>query len=39
MAGAAIEVMPMSQRDFSSFVKNEHTRWQGIVKAAGVEPQ
>ena len=39
MAGAAIEVMPMSQRDFSSFVKNEYTRWQAIVKAAGVEPQ
>jgi tripartite-type tricarboxylate transporter receptor subunit TctC len=39
MAGAAIEVMPMSQRDFSSFVKDEHTRWQGIVKAAGVEPR
>ena len=39
MAGAAIEVMPMSQRDFSSFVKDEYTRWQGIVKAAGVEPQ
>ena len=39
MAAAAIEVMPMSQRDFSSFVKDEYTRWQGIVKAAGVEPQ
>jgi tripartite-type tricarboxylate transporter receptor subunit TctC len=39
MAGAAIEVMPMSQRDFSSFVKDEYTRWQGIVKAAGVDPQ
>jgi tripartite-type tricarboxylate transporter receptor subunit TctC len=39
MAGTAIEVMPMSQRDFSSFVKDEYTRWQGIVKAAGVEPQ
>ena len=39
MAGAAIEVMPISQRDFSSFVKDEYTRWQGIVKAAGVEPQ
>jgi tripartite-type tricarboxylate transporter receptor subunit TctC len=39
MAGAAIDVMPMSQGDFSSFVKDEHARWQGIVKAAGVEPQ
>jgi tripartite-type tricarboxylate transporter receptor subunit TctC len=39
MAGAAIEVMPISQRDFSSFVKDEYVRWQGIVKAAGVEPQ
>jgi tripartite-type tricarboxylate transporter receptor subunit TctC len=39
MAGAAIEVMPMSQRDFASFVKDEHGRWQKIVKAAGVEPR
>jgi len=39
LAGAAIEVMPMSQPDFASFVKDEYARWQGIVKAAGVEPQ
>lgn len=39
MAGAAIEVMPMSQRDFAGFVNNEYGRWQNIVKAAGVEPQ
>jgi tripartite-type tricarboxylate transporter receptor subunit TctC len=39
MAGAAIEVMPMSQRDFAAFVKDEYGRWQKIVKAAGVEPQ
>jgi tripartite-type tricarboxylate transporter receptor subunit TctC len=39
MAGAAIEVMPMSQREFATFVKDEYGRWQRIVKAAGVEPQ
>ena len=39
MAGAAIEVMPMGQRDFVTFVKDEYGRWQKIVKAAGVEPQ
>jgi tripartite-type tricarboxylate transporter receptor subunit TctC len=39
MAGAAIDVMPMSQRDFAAFVKDEYARWQKIVKDAGVEPQ
>jgi tripartite-type tricarboxylate transporter receptor subunit TctC len=39
MAGAAIDVMPMSQAQFASFVKDEYGRWQKIVKAAGVEPQ
>jgi tripartite-type tricarboxylate transporter receptor subunit TctC len=39
MAGAAIDVMPMSQRDFIAFVKDEYGRWEKIVKAAGVEPQ
>ena len=39
MAGAAIDVMPMSQRDFTAFVKDEYGRWEKIVKAAGVEPQ
>ena len=39
MAGAAIDVMPMSQRDFAAFVKDEYGRWDKIVKAAGVEPQ
>jgi tripartite-type tricarboxylate transporter receptor subunit TctC len=39
MAGAAIEVMPMSQRDFATFVKDEYGRWGKIVKAAGVEPR
>ncbi len=39
MAGAAIDVMPMSQRDFGVFVKDEYARWQKIVKDAGVEPQ
>jgi tripartite-type tricarboxylate transporter receptor subunit TctC len=39
MAAAAIDVMPMRQRDFAAFVKDEHARWQKIVKAAGVEPQ
>lgn len=39
MAGAAIDVMPMSQSEFAAFVKDEYGRWQQIVKAAGVEPQ
>jgi tripartite-type tricarboxylate transporter receptor subunit TctC len=39
MAGAAIEVMPMSQQEFAAFVKDEYSRWQKIVKDAGVEPQ
>jgi tripartite-type tricarboxylate transporter receptor subunit TctC len=39
MAGAAIDVMPMSQRDFAAFVTDEYARWDKIVKAAGVEPQ
>jgi tripartite-type tricarboxylate transporter receptor subunit TctC len=39
MAGAAIDVMPMSQGAFASFVKEEYARWQSIVKHAGVEPQ
>jgi tripartite-type tricarboxylate transporter receptor subunit TctC len=39
MAGAAIDVMPMSQSAFATFVKDEYGRWQRIVKAAGVEPQ
>jgi tripartite-type tricarboxylate transporter receptor subunit TctC len=39
MAGAAIDVMPMSQAAFAAFVKDEYARWQGIVKNAGVEPQ
>jgi tripartite-type tricarboxylate transporter receptor subunit TctC len=39
MAGAAIEVMPMSRRDFARFVQDEYGRWQKIVKAAGVEAQ
>jgi tripartite-type tricarboxylate transporter receptor subunit TctC len=39
MAAAAIDVMPMSQREFAAFVKDEYGRWQKIVKDAGVEPQ
>jgi tripartite-type tricarboxylate transporter receptor subunit TctC len=39
MAGAAIDVMPMSQAEFATFVKDEYGRWQRIVKAAGVEPR
>jgi tripartite-type tricarboxylate transporter receptor subunit TctC len=39
MAGAAIDVMPMSQLEFTAFVKDEYGRWEKIVKAAGVEPQ
>jgi tripartite-type tricarboxylate transporter receptor subunit TctC len=39
MADAAIDVMPMSQRDFAAFVKDEYARWEKIVKAAGVDPQ
>jgi tripartite-type tricarboxylate transporter receptor subunit TctC len=29
----------MSQAEFAAFVKGEHARFQGIVKAAGVEPR
>jgi len=29
----------MSQTEFAAFVKGEHAKWQGIVKAAGVEPR
>jgi tripartite-type tricarboxylate transporter receptor subunit TctC len=39
MAGAAIDVMPMSQSAFAQFVKDEYVRWEKIVKDAGVEPQ
>jgi len=39
MAAAAIDVMPMSQREFAAFVNGEYGRWQKIVKDAGVEPQ
>jgi tripartite-type tricarboxylate transporter receptor subunit TctC len=39
MANAAIDVMPMSQSGFASFVRDEYTRWEKIVKNAGVEPQ
>jgi tripartite-type tricarboxylate transporter receptor subunit TctC len=39
MAGAAIDVMPMSQPDFAAFVHEEYARWEGIVKHVGVEPQ
>jgi tripartite-type tricarboxylate transporter receptor subunit TctC len=39
MANAAIDVMPMSQADFARFVRDDHARWQAIVKHAGIEPQ
>ena len=39
MAGAAIDVMPMSQAEFAAFVKAEYGKWEKIVKDAGVEPQ
>jgi tripartite-type tricarboxylate transporter receptor subunit TctC len=39
MANAAIDVMPISQAGFAQFVRDDHARWQTIVKHAGVEPQ
>ena len=39
MAGAAIDVMPMTQEEFETFVKVEYVKWGKIVKDAGVEPQ
>jgi len=39
MAGAGLDVTPMSQPEFASFVKAEYTRWEKIVKDAGVEKQ
>jgi len=39
MAAAGLELMTMSQPEFASFVKADHTRWEAIVKNAGVEKQ
>jgi tripartite-type tricarboxylate transporter receptor subunit TctC len=39
MTAAGLDPVAMSQAEFAAFVKAEYARWQGIVKAAGVEPQ
>ncbi len=39
MTGAGLDVTPMSQPEFASFVKAEYVRWEKIVKDAGVEKQ
>jgi tripartite-type tricarboxylate transporter receptor subunit TctC len=39
MAGAGLDLMPMSQREFSDFVKADYVRWEKIVKDAGVEKE
>jgi tripartite-type tricarboxylate transporter receptor subunit TctC len=39
MAGAGLDLMPMSQPEFADFVKAEYARWEKIVKDAGVEKQ
>ena len=36
MAGAGLDLMPMSQPEFAAFVKEEYARWEKIVKDAGV---
>jgi tripartite-type tricarboxylate transporter receptor subunit TctC len=39
MAGAGLELMRMSQPEFAAFVKEEYTRWEAIVRNAGVEKE
>jgi tripartite-type tricarboxylate transporter receptor subunit TctC len=39
MAGAGLDIMPMSQPEFAAFVKAEYARWETVVKDAGVEKQ
>jgi tripartite-type tricarboxylate transporter receptor subunit TctC len=39
MAGAGLDLMPMSQPAFAAFVKDEYARWEAIVKNAGVEKE
>ena len=39
MAGAGLDLMPMSQPAFAAFVKDEYGRWEKIVKDAGVEKE
>jgi tripartite-type tricarboxylate transporter receptor subunit TctC len=39
MAGAGLDPMAMSRPEFASFVKAEYSRWEKIVKDAGVEKQ
>ncbi|MCX7314517.1 MAG: tripartite tricarboxylate transporter substrate binding protein [Alphaproteobacteria bacterium] len=39
MAGAGLDVTPMSQAEFAAFVKAEYARWERIVKDAGVEKE
>jgi tripartite-type tricarboxylate transporter receptor subunit TctC len=39
MAGAGLDLMPMTQPQFAAFVKDEYVRWEQIVKNAGVEKE
>jgi tripartite-type tricarboxylate transporter receptor subunit TctC len=39
MSAAGLDVTPMSRAEFASFVKAEYSRWEKIVKDAGVEKQ
>ncbi len=39
MAGAGLDLMPMTQSEFAAFVKDEYVRWEQIVKNAGVEKE
>jgi tripartite-type tricarboxylate transporter receptor subunit TctC len=39
MASAGLDPMVTSQAEFAKFVSSEYSRWEGIVKGAGIEPQ
>jgi tripartite-type tricarboxylate transporter receptor subunit TctC len=39
MAAAGLDLISMSQPEFAAFVKAEYTRWEKIVRNAGVEKQ
>jgi tripartite-type tricarboxylate transporter receptor subunit TctC len=39
LAGAGADIVNMSQPEFAAFVKSDYARWEGIVKAAGVEKE
>jgi tripartite-type tricarboxylate transporter receptor subunit TctC len=39
MTAAGLDPMAMSRAEFASFVKTEYSRWEKIVKDAGVEKQ